>query len=156
MTHELRFERLIDAEPEVVFDSFTDPDGQTAFYGQDQTGWIVRSECDPRVGGVWTVEFGPSQAELYRHRHVFEVIDRPRRLLLTTTETRLDGSSFDTELEIVFQEQDGKTLMTMVTRGFPTAELRDEHRVGLPNAFDLLDRFVHARPQISQAKSDDL
>jgi len=105
---------------------------------------------------VWTVEFGPSQAELYRHRHVFEVIDRPRRLLLTTSETRLDGSSFDTKLEIVFQEQDGKTLMTMVTRGFPTAELRDEHRVGLPNAFDLLDRFVHAQPQIPQAKSDDL
>jgi uncharacterized protein YndB with AHSA1/START domain len=156
MTHELRFERLIDAEREVVFDSFTDPEGQTAFYGQDQTGWIVRSECDLRVGGVWTVEFGPSQAELYRHRHVFEVIDRPRRLLLTTTETRLDGSSFDTELEIVFQEQDDKTLMTMVTRGFPTAELRDEHRVGLPNAFDLLDQFVRARPQMSQAKSDDL
>ena len=146
MTHELRFARLIDAEPEVVFDSFTDPDGQAAFYGQDQTGWIVRSECDLRVGGVWTVEFGPSQAELYRHRHVFEVIDRPRRLLLTTSETRLDGSSFDTELEIVLQEQDDKTLMTMVTRGFPTAELRDEHRVGLPDAFDLLDRFVRARP----------
>jgi uncharacterized protein YndB with AHSA1/START domain len=155
MTHELRFERLIDAEREVVFDSFTDPDGQAAFYGQDQTGWIVRSECDLRVGGVWTVEFGPSQAELYRHRHVFEVIDRPRRLLLTTTETRLDGSSFLTELELVFQEQDGKTLMTMFNRGFPTAELRDEHRVGLPNAFDLLDQFVHARPQTSQAKSDD-
>jgi uncharacterized protein YndB with AHSA1/START domain len=155
MTHELRFERLIDAEREVVFDSFTDPDGQAAFYGQDQTGWIVRSECDLRVGGVWTVEFGASQAELYRHRHVFEVIDRPRRVLLTTTETRLDGSSFDTELEIVFQEQDGKTLMTMVTRGFPTAELRDEQGVGLPNAFDLLDRFVHARPEMSQAKSDD-
>jgi uncharacterized protein YndB with AHSA1/START domain len=156
MTHELRFERLIDAEREVVFDSFTDPDGQAAFYGQDQTGWIVRSECDLRVGGMWPVEFGPSQPQLYRHRHVFEVIDRPRRLLLTTTEIRLDGSSFDAELEIVFQAQDGRTLMTIVARGFPTAELRDEHRVGLPNAFDLLDRFVQARPQMSKAKSDDL
>ena len=32
---------------------------------------------------------------------------------------------------------DGKTLMTMVQRGFPSAELRDEHRAGLPNAFAL-------------------
>jgi hypothetical protein len=28
----------------------------------DERGWIVRSECDLRVGGVWTVEFGPKAA----------------------------------------------------------------------------------------------
>jgi hypothetical protein len=32
--------------------------------------------------------------------------------------------------------------MTMIQRGFPTAELRDEHRVGLPNAFARLARAV--------------
>jgi uncharacterized protein YndB with AHSA1/START domain len=62
MTHELRFERLIDARPEAVFDSFTEPGGQAAFYEADEPGWIVRSECDLRIGGVWTVEFGPSEA----------------------------------------------------------------------------------------------
>jgi uncharacterized protein YndB with AHSA1/START domain len=152
MTHELRFERLIDARPEAVFDSFTEPGGQAAFYEADERGWIVRSECDLRVGGVWTVEFGPSEAELTRHRHVFEVIDRPRRLLLSSTETRLDGSSFDTELEFVFVEQGGTTLVTMVHRGFPTAELRDEHRVGLPNAFAQLARVVRAGLQRPKAK----
>jgi hypothetical protein len=35
---------------------------------------------------------------------------------------------------------DGKTLMTMVQRGFPSAELRDEHRAGLPNAFARLEQ----------------
>jgi uncharacterized protein YndB with AHSA1/START domain len=75
---------------------------------------------------------------------VFQVIDRPRYIVLTTTETRLDGSSFDTELEFTFQEQDGKTLMTMVHSGFPSVELRDEHRVGLPNAFARLERAVSA------------
>jgi uncharacterized protein YndB with AHSA1/START domain len=89
--------RLIDATPEQVFDAFTDPAGQAAFYGQDDLGWIVRSQCDLRVGGVWIVEFGPSRRELYRHRHVFEVIERPHRLLLASTETRVDGSSFHTK-----------------------------------------------------------
>src|SRR5438105_12836654 len=42
----------------------------------------------------WTVDFGPSPRELYRHRHVFEVIERPHRLVLASTETRLDGLSF--------------------------------------------------------------
>ncbi|MFL5911041.1 MAG: SRPBCC domain-containing protein [Gaiellaceae bacterium] len=142
MSHELEFERLLDASPEVVFDAFTEPDGQAAFYRQPGPGWIVRSECDLRVGGVWTVEFGPSEDRIYRHRHVFQVIDRPRRLLMTTTETRLDGSSFDTEMELVFEEQEGRTLLRMFHRGFPTAELRDEHTRGLPEAFAQLDRFV--------------
>jgi uncharacterized protein YndB with AHSA1/START domain len=97
-----------------------------------------------RVGGVWTVEFGPSQEQIYRHRHVFEAIDRPRRVLLRTTETRLDGSSFETEMEFVFEEQDGRTLMKLFHRGFPTIKLRDEHQVGLPDAFAELAAFVAA------------
>ncbi|MFL5904948.1 MAG: SRPBCC domain-containing protein [Solirubrobacteraceae bacterium] len=52
MTHELRVERVIDAEPEVVFDAFTEPGGQVAFYRGPVPGWIVRSTCDLRVGGV--------------------------------------------------------------------------------------------------------
>ena len=112
MSHDLRFTRVIAAPPEEVFAAFTEPGGQEAFYGQDDPGWIVRSECDLRVGGIWTVEFGPSSSQLYRHRHVFRVLDPPRRLVLTTTETRLDGSSFDTQVEFVFEEADGKTLMT--------------------------------------------
>jgi uncharacterized protein YndB with AHSA1/START domain len=93
MSHVVEVARLVDATPGEVFDAFTNPDGQEAFYGQDDPGWVVRSRCDLRVGGAWTVDFGPSTGELYRHRHVFEVIDRPRRLLASTTETRLDGST---------------------------------------------------------------
>jgi uncharacterized protein YndB with AHSA1/START domain len=55
MSLDVEFARLIDATPEEVFDAFTDPAGQEAFYGQDDPGWIVQSQCDLRVGGVWTV-----------------------------------------------------------------------------------------------------
>jgi uncharacterized protein YndB with AHSA1/START domain len=145
MTDELRFERVIDAPPEVVFGAFTTDGGQEAFYGQDDPGWIVESDCDLRVGGLWTVTFGPARSHLYRHRHVFEVIDRPRRLVLATTEFRADGSSFDFAIEFTFEEQDGKTLMTMTQTGFPTPELRDEHGRGVPNAFARLARAIAAR-----------
>jgi uncharacterized protein YndB with AHSA1/START domain len=142
MSLDVEFSRLIDATPEEVFDAFTDPAGQEAFYGTDDAGWIVESQCDLRVGGAWTIDFGPSPRELYRHRHVFQVIDRPRRLVMASTETRLDGSSFHTTLEFTFEASDGKTLMTMIQRGFPTVELRDEHTRGLPNAFARLQRVV--------------
>ena len=58
------------------------------------------------------------------------------------TATRLDGSSFQFEVEFTFEAEEGKTLMAMIQRGFPTAELRDEHGRGLPNAFARLARFT--------------
>lgn len=142
MTEALRYERIIAAPPDVVFDAFTSPDGQLAFYGQDDRGWIVRSESDVRVGGAWTILFGPSPEHLYRHRHVFRAIERPRHLLLSTTETRLDGTTLRFETEFTFEVAEGGTLMTMLQRGIPTDELRAEHARGVPNAFDRLEQHI--------------
>ena len=140
MSQDVRFARVINARPGVVFDAFTGEDGQEAFL--QRAGWIVESECDLRVGGVWTVTFGPSRDELYRHDHVFRVIDRPSRLLVDTTESRPDGSIVEYETEFIFEERDSKTLMTMIQSGLPTAELRDEHRAGVPDAFPRLERAI--------------
>jgi uncharacterized protein YndB with AHSA1/START domain len=142
MSHDVRYTRAIDAAPEEVFDALTREGGQKAFYATDDPGWIVESESDLRVGGSWTVAFGPSPGKLARHTHVFRVIDRPHRLVLDTTEGRLDGSILEFETEFIFEPRDGMTLMTMIQRGLPTAELREEHRVGLPNAFDRLARAI--------------
>jgi uncharacterized protein YndB with AHSA1/START domain len=142
MSEEVRFTRVIESVPEEVFDAFTNPGGQEAFYGTDDPGWIVESESDLRVGGAWKVAFGPSRSELTRHEHLFRVVDRPNRLLLATTETRTDGSIAEFETEFIFALRDGKTEMTMVQRGLPTAELRDEHLVGLPNAFARFEQAV--------------
>jgi uncharacterized protein YndB with AHSA1/START domain len=145
VTDELRIDRVIDAPPDVVFDTFIADDGRLAFYGQDDPSWIVESACDLRVGGVWTLTFGPSHTHLYRHRHIFEVIDRPRRLLLATTESRPDGSSFDFAIEFTFEDQDGGTLMTIIQSGIPTAELREEHGRGAPDGLARLERVIRAR-----------
>jgi uncharacterized protein YndB with AHSA1/START domain len=145
MSVDVEVARLIDATPEEVFDAFTNPEGQDAFYGQDDPDWIVRSQCDLRVGGIWTVDFGPSPVELYRHRHVFQAIERPHRLRLTCTETRLDGTTIHIRIEFTFEASGHKTLMTMTQRGIPTAELRSEHERGVPNALARLERTILAR-----------
>jgi hypothetical protein len=36
----------------------------------------------------------------------------------------------------------GQTLMTMIHRGLPTAELRDEHQAGVPDAFTRLEQAI--------------
>lgn len=145
MSNDVQVARWVDATPEEVFDAFTNAEGQEAFYGKDDPGWIVRSRCELRVGGAWTVDFGPSSRELYRHRHVFDVIERPRRLLLSTTETRPDGTTLRFSTEITFQADDEQTLMTMTQRGLPTAELREEHRRGVPDAVARLERVIQGR-----------
>jgi uncharacterized protein YndB with AHSA1/START domain len=142
MSPDVRFARVIDARPEAVFAALTAQDGQEAFYGDDAPGWIVESECELRVGGVWSVTFGYSRDELHRHDHVFRVIDRPSRLVLGTTESRADGSTLVYETEFILEERDGKTLMTMFQRGLPTPELREEHRAGVPNAFARLEQTI--------------
>jgi uncharacterized protein YndB with AHSA1/START domain len=145
MSHDARFVRLVAAAPEVVFDALTGQGGQEAFYGEP--GWSVESECDLRIGGVWTVTFGPSRDEVYRHDHVFRVIDRPSRLIVDTSERRPDGSIIEYETEFTFEERDRKTLMTMIHRGLPTAELRDEHQAGVPDAIARLEHAIEESPR---------
>lgn len=86
MSHDLRLERVFDASPEDVVDAFTDSAAQQDLYG-DEPGWIVEAVCDLRVGGKWSVSFGPVDEEPFIESNVFRKIDRPHRLAYTSTFT---------------------------------------------------------------------
>jgi uncharacterized protein YndB with AHSA1/START domain len=144
VSSELRLERVFDAAPEVVFDAFTDPEAQWELYA-DAPDWVVESRIDLRVGGRWTVAFGPPDGPTARERCVFTVVDRPRRLAYDATMTMPDGSSFDTGMLVTFEEVDGgRTRLTIVQSDFPSAELRDEIAGGWPGILDGLGRVVAA------------
>ena len=146
MSHELRFERLFDASPGEVFDALASREGLEEMYGTDEPGWIVESEGEVRVGGTWGVSFGAPRSGLYRFTHDYEALDRPRRIAYVVTQTDRDGSSFETSVEISLQGlAGGRTLMRIVEVGFPSAEERDFHETGLPNAFERVGRFVRER-----------
>ena len=53
---------------------------------------------------------------------------------MTTTETRLDGSSFETTMEFSFEAHDGGDADDHGPLRLPDEALRDEHTRGLPNA----------------------
>jgi uncharacterized protein YndB with AHSA1/START domain len=130
VTHGLRVERMYDAAPEVIFDAFTDPEAQKEMYA-DEPGWIVRSECDLQLAGRWTIEFGPPDGRPPLEVCVFEVVDRPRRLVFRSTMSMPDSSSIATRTHVTFtRTAGGQTRLTVVQRGFPAAELRDEFSRG--------------------------
>jgi uncharacterized protein YndB with AHSA1/START domain len=144
VTHDLRLERVYDAAPEVVFDAFTDPAAQAELYA-DAPDWVVEADCDLRVGGRWTIVFGPPGAPPARETNVFEVVDRPRRLAYRSRMTLPDGSVVDTGMEVTFEEEDGGTRLTILQRGFPNPARRDEFANGWPSILDGLGRVVAAR-----------
>ena len=144
MSHELTVERVFDAAPEVVFDSFTDPDAQKELYA-DAPDWVVESECDLRVGGRWSISFGPPDRAPAVEENVFEEVDRPHRLVYRSTMTLPAGSSFNTIVEVSFELEGRRTRVRVVQSHFPTAELRDEFREGWGSIIGQLERVVRAR-----------
>jgi uncharacterized protein YndB with AHSA1/START domain len=146
VSHELRLERIFDASVEEVFDALASREGLEEMYGTDEPGWIVESEGDVRVGGTWGVSFGGPRSGLYRFTHDYEALDRPRRIAYVVTQTDRDRSSFETSVEISLEGlAGGRTLMRIVEVGFPSAEERDFHLTGMPNALERVARFVRDR-----------
>jgi len=141
VSHDLRVERVFDAAPEVVFDAFIDSDAQLELYA-DAPDWIVEAECDLRVGGRWSITFGPPGSTPARETNVFRQVDRPRRLVYTSTMTTPNGSTIATDVEVSFDQDDGRTRLTIVQRGFPTAEVRDEFAGGWASILDGLGRVA--------------
>jgi uncharacterized protein YndB with AHSA1/START domain len=144
VSFDLRLERTYDAAPEVVFDAFTDPEAQQELYA-DAPDWIVEATCDLRVGGRWTIAFGPPGDTPARETNVFQVVDRPRRLVYASTMAMPDGSNIDTSMEVTFEEEAGRTRLTIVQRGFPTPERREEFAGGWSSILDRLLRVVVAQ-----------
>jgi uncharacterized protein YndB with AHSA1/START domain len=144
VSHDLRVERMYDAAPEAVFDAFTDPEAQKELYA-DAPDWVVRSECDLRAGGRWTIEFGPPDGTPSREICVFEVVERPKLLIYTSTMTMPDGSSLDTRTHVTFDAAGRQTRVTVVQSGFPAAGLRDEFTDGWGGILDGLGRVVATR-----------
>jgi len=128
--HELRIERLIPATPEEVFDAYTDPEKIKVWFGllaDGDPGVIEITGGDVRVGGVQTSTWGPNRDWLYHEINTYTAVERPHRLAATSVGTapEMPGVELTTQVEILFEEAPGGTLMKVHQTGIPDAELRD-------------------------------
>jgi uncharacterized protein YndB with AHSA1/START domain len=146
VTYELKVERLIAATPEEVFKAYTDPEAQKIWFQLLGEKMIVENEVDLRVGGKWVSTWGFAPDEVFRETNVFEVVDRPHRLVSTSTGSSPDGQTLETHVEVTFEEQNGKTLMTVYQTGFPDQEMRDFFaNMAWIGAFDRLEAYFATR-----------
>jgi len=149
MTYDLKIERVLDAPPELVFDTIVDPAFADEIYNDVVEGWIVHHfEIDFRVGGTWRLDFGPRESSGSNDvvTSVFTEIDRPRRIVYDVTMFVADwGRTVEFTETMTFEDQDGKTLFTVVQGGFEDESLRDAFQGGTPDWVDSVGRVAEAR-----------
>lgn len=125
-TFDLRMTRLIPATPEQVFDAYTDAEQQTIWFSiLDSEPGIVEIDTDLRVGGVQRAKWGPTRDQLFWEDQTFLEIDRPNRLVTSSSGGTPDGDTMTTRIEITFEATDGGTLVSVLQTGFPSEEMRD-------------------------------
>jgi uncharacterized protein YndB with AHSA1/START domain len=123
----LTMERVLPATPEQVFDAYTDAEKQKIWFSiLDERPGVVEIEVDLRVGGTQTAVWGPDADTLFRETQTFLEIDRPHRLVTSSTGSSPDGMVMTTRIEITFApEGEDATRMTIRQSGFPVPEVRD-------------------------------
>jgi uncharacterized protein YndB with AHSA1/START domain len=139
----LRIERVIDAPPDIVFRAWTTPAAMEQWY-RDGDGWEAHvTEHDFRVGGRYRIEWGPAGEQPYVEHGVYLEIAPPRRLVMSETITGAAEPGWtDTKVTIVFEEEDGKTRLTLVHEGFASSSAREDASGGWPGFIDRLERLV--------------
>ena len=132
-TYDLQAERVLNVSQEEAFDAYTNP-ALWRTLGAD-------SECDLRVGGVWTIVGGAPQP--YREENHFIAIDRPRHIAFTSTLVLPGDTRLSRNVDARFvSDGAGRTKMTIVQKGFPSPESRDALAPAFPHIFDALERIV--------------
>ena len=148
---QLVIERAIKAQPERVFDAFTDPNQLKKWWWPN--GFTCpAAEVDFRVGGTYRLAMEwpastPAEAQ-FSHSMGGEYyeIDRPHRLVMSGRALNdEEGELFVTLIEVTFEARDGGTALTMRQSYFepmPSAEAMGGAEQGWSEQFEKLERLL--------------
>ena len=145
--------RIFDAPRELVFKAWLDPKRLRAWWGPHKFTNPV-CELDARVGGKWHVVMrGPNGMD-YPCGGVYREIVEPERLVFTNIATDDKGNPIIDGLTIVtFEEQNGKTKLTLKTRGTALVDYAAAYLTGMEAGWtQSLERLAeHLHAQVKDA-----
>lgn len=133
----LKITRVIAADPETVFDAWTQPEHikkWSAPEGMD----IPVSDVDLTVGGRFHLQMRNAEGGTHNARGIYREIDRPGRLVYSWAwdEHPDHGESLIT---VEFRAVDGGTEVTMVHSGLPDEKSVTDHRGGWTSCLNRLE-----------------
>jgi uncharacterized protein YndB with AHSA1/START domain len=138
----LEIERLIPAPPERVFDYWTEPELLAKWFGPEGFD-IPTKNLDVRPGGKWRTTMRTPDGQLRTVSGVYNLIDRPRRLVFTwgwDDDSGLRGH--ETEVTVTLEPTPGGTRLKLVQQLFQTSEMRQLHNRGWASSFNKLQKLA--------------
>ena len=151
---EITITRVFDAPRERVWQAWTDPEVLMRWWGpKDFTSPACR--IDLRVGGAYLFCMRSPEGQDFWSTGIYREIVPLQRLACTdsfadendnvvpASHYGMDGD-FPLELQVTvtFEEQDGKTVMTLRHAGFPPGQMADLAAAGWNQSFDKLAEAV--------------
>lgn len=109
--------RLFDAPRDLVFEALTDPKHVQQWWSPH--GFTnPRVEIDLRPGGMMLVDMRGPDGQIYPDKSIFHEIVPPERLVFTSTAFEDENGEAQLQVHhtITFDEQDGKTMLTLRAR----------------------------------------
>lgn len=151
---ELVIEHIFDAPRELVWKAWTEPEHLMRWWGpKDFTSPV--SEMDLRAGGKYLNCMRSPDGQDFWSTGFYREVVPPERLVMTDSFADEDGNvvpashyemSGDWPLELLitvsFEEQEGKTKLTLRHVGIPAGESSDLTEAGWKESFDKLDEYL--------------
>lgn len=138
--HVVRIERTFAASAEEVFDAWTSPEVMRRWLHPGPDWATPRAEVDLRVGGRVRVAMRRPDGTEGEAWGEYNLIDRPRRLVMTWTFG--DDPSNEQLIELSFSESEGSTTVLLVNSAISTDERRDSQREGWRRCLNELERAL--------------
>ncbi len=135
--------RLFDAPPEVVFAAWTDPEQLARWWGPDGFTNPV-CELDVRLNGAWHIVMRAPDGTEYPCRGTYLEIVASKRLVFTNIALDNDGTPvLDGLTTVLFEDEDGKTKLTLRTRALALVPGAVEKLAGMETGWSMsVDRLA--------------
>jgi uncharacterized protein YndB with AHSA1/START domain len=139
--------RVFDAPRALVFQTWIDPHHIAQWFGP--AGFTVpHCELDPRPGGKLLVHMQAPDGAIYPTNGIFEELDPPERLVITTTAFENDAGVPELVVRhtVTFAEHGGETRLTLhssVVKASPeVAQALAGMEQGWSESFDKLENYL--------------
>ncbi len=142
-TQEIVITRSFDAPRELVFKAFTDADAVRQWWGLNSTETVV-DQLEARPGGRWRFVQRDGDGNEFGFHGVYHDLEAPERIVYTF---EFEGMPGHVLLEtLVFEDQDGRTLMTdtsvFQSVGDRDGMLQSGMESGAAESMDRLDEYL--------------
>jgi uncharacterized protein YndB with AHSA1/START domain len=130
--------RVIDADPEMLFEALTDQEIMKRwFYASAEPGWSATVKNDPKVGGRYKIDMH-SPEDTYSHEGEYTEIIPNKKIVFSWNSQYVT----DTVVTITLDEVDGGTEVKLKHEFIPTAEETKKHEQGWTQILENLDGVV--------------